>query len=187
MHECRQCAPSICHVSGCHGNGMRQPLCIHHNMALDSRYLFPSVISFAFRAICILDALCINDAKRRLFFATKADADRANLIFLMPAPAGLTRLPPPSHSSGKNTHTPYSIWGIRWAAFATGNRFSIHTKRRRTLHTNRFFAASSFFARFPEFRESFQTGPDLCRLDILFSSLQFTHLLAVWQKIVNRF
>jgi len=82
MHECLQRATSICHICGRHSNSVRQTLRIDCNMTLNSRYLFAGVISFALGAVGIFYALRINDAKRRLFFAAKADAGRANRIFL---------------------------------------------------------------------------------------------------------
>ena len=106
MHERSQRPFSIRHICSRHSNGVWQALCVDCDVALYSRYLLAGVIPLVLRGVRILDALCINDAKRRLFFATKADAGRANLIFLTPAPAGLTHLPMSSHSSGKSTNTP---------------------------------------------------------------------------------
>ena len=105
-HKRHQRAFSIRYIRRRHSNGVWQPLRIDHNVTLDPRNLFAGIVPFAFRAIGILDALRINDAKRRLLVAPKADAGRANLIFLTPAPAGLTHLPMSSHSSGKSTNTP---------------------------------------------------------------------------------
>jgi len=182
MHECRQRTTPIRHICCRHRNRVWQPLCINRNMALNSRHLFACVISFALRCVGIFYALCINDAKRRLFFAAKADAGRANHIFLMPAPAGLTHLQPAWRSSGKNTNTRCSNSDIHSGAFATGSRFSIRTELRKILRKDRFALASSFSGRSPRWSEPFQIVRDSRRLGILFSSGQFTHLFAVWQK-----
>ena len=161
---------------------MRQPLRVDHDMTLDSRNLFAGVVPFAFGAIGILDALRINDAKCRLLVAPKADAGRANRIFLMPAPAGSIHLPTASCSICGNTNTPRPISGNRSATSATGNRSSIHTARRKILHIDRFALASSFSARFPVAHALFQIALDSRRLGILVSCIQFTHLLDHWQK-----
>ena len=161
---------------------MWQPLRINHNVALNSRNFFASVVSFAFRAIRILDALRINDAKRRLLVAPKADARRANRIFLMPAPAGSIHLPKASYSIFGNTNTPRPISENRSATSATGNRSSTRTVRRKILRIDRFALASSFFARFPVARALFQIVLDSRRLGILFSCIQFTHFWDEWQK-----
>jgi len=161
---------------------MWQSLRINHNVALNPRNFFASVVSFAFRAIRILDALRINDAKRRLLVAPKADARRANRIFLMPAPAGSIHLPKASYSICGNTNTPRPISENRSATSATGNRSSTRTVRRKILRIDRFALASSFFARFPVARALFQIVLDSRRLGILFSCIQFTHFWDEWQK-----
>ena len=161
---------------------MWQSLRINHNVALNPRNFFACVVSFAFRAIRILDALRINDAKRRLLVAPKADAGRANRIFLMPAPAGSIHLPKASYSIYGNTNTLRPISENRSATSATGNRSSTRTERRKILRIDRFALASSFSARFPAARALFQIALDSRRLDILFSCIQFTHLLDEWQK-----
>jgi hypothetical protein len=182
MHECRQCTSSIRHICCRHGNGMRQPLCVDCDMTLNSRHLFAGVIAFALGRVSILYALRINDAKRRLFFAAKADAGRANRIFLRPAPADSIHPPLAWRSSGKNTNTLCSNSGIHLVTCATGNRFSIHTARRKTLRRDRFALASSFSSHFPGWCAPFQTARGSRRLGILFSSTQFTHLSCIWQK-----
>ena len=182
MHECRQCATPIRYICCRHGNCVRQSLGIDRNMALNSRHLFASVISFTLSRVGIFYALCINDAKRRLFVAAKADADHANHIFLMPAPAGLIRLPPTWHSNGRNMNTRYSNSDTRSVAFATGIRFSIRTVLRKIPRIDRFAVASSSSVRFPEWPGPFQIVRDSRRLGILFASSQFTHLFADLQK-----
>jgi len=181
-HKRHQCAFSICHICRRHCDSMWQPLRINHNVALNSRNFFASVVSFAFRAIRILDALRINDAKRRLLVAPKADARRANRIFLMPAPAGSIHLPKASYSIFGNTNTPRPISENRSATSATGNRSSTRTERRKILRIDRFSLVSSFSARFPVAHALFQIVLDSRRLGILFSCIQFTHLLDEWQK-----
>ena len=106
MHECCQCAAPIRYIRRRHSDGMRQTLRIDHNVALDTRNLFTRIVSFVFRAVCIFDTLCVNNAKPRLLFASKADAGRANLIFLMPAPAGSIHLLMALYSICENTNTP---------------------------------------------------------------------------------
>ena len=181
-HKRHQCAFSIRHIRRRHGNGVRQALRIDHNMALDPRNLFASVVPFAFRTIAILDALRINDAKRRLLVAPKADAGRANRIFLMPAPAGSIHLPTAAYSICGNTNTPRPISGNRSATSAIGNRFSAHTIPRKIFRIDRFSLASSSFARFPVAHALFQIALDSRRSGILVSCIQFTHLLDEWQK-----
>ena len=181
-HKRHQRAFAIRHIRRRHRNGVWQPLRIDHNVALDSRNLFAGIVPFAFRAIGILDALRINDAKRRLLVAPKADAGRANRIFLMPAPAGSIPLPTASYSICGNTNTPRPISGNRSATSATGNRFSAHTTPRKIFRINRFALASSSFVRFPGALALFQIALDSRRLGRLVSCIQFTHLLDDWQK-----
>jgi hypothetical protein len=181
-HKRHQRALSIRDIRRRYCNGVRQALRIDHNMAFDSRNLFASVVALAFRAVRILDTLRINDAKRRLLAAPKADADRANLIFLMPAPADSVLLPMASHSICENTSTPQPISGNRSAASAIGIRFSIRTARRKIFRRDRFALASSFCAHSPGSAAPFQTARGSRRLGILFSSLQFTHFFTTWQK-----
>ena len=78
-HKRHQRAFAIRHIRRRHRNGVWQPLRIDHNVALDTRNLFTRIVSFVFRAVCIFDTLCVNDAKRRFLFVSKADAGRANL------------------------------------------------------------------------------------------------------------
>ena len=78
-------------------------------MTLDARYFFACVVPFVLCTVCIFNALRINNAKRGFPAATMVDAGRANLIFLMPAPAGLILFPMAWHSTDKNTCTPYAI------------------------------------------------------------------------------
>ncbi len=122
---------------------------IDHDMAFDSRDLFAGVVALAFRAVRIFDTLRIDDAKRRLLAAPKADAGRANLIFLMSAPADSVLLPMASHSICENTSTPQPISGNRSAASATGICFSVRTARRKIFRRDRFALASSFCAHSP--------------------------------------
>jgi hypothetical protein len=176
-HKRHQCAFSIRHIRRRHSNGVRQPLRIDHNVALDPRNLFAGVVPFALRAIGILDALRINDAKRRLLVASKADAGRANRIFLVPAPAGSIHLPTAAYSICGNTNTPRPILGNRSATFATGNHFSAHTIPRKIFRIDRFALALSSSARFPIAHALFQIALDSRRSGILVSYIQFMHLL----------
>lgn len=57
-------------------------------MALDARYFFTRVITLVFCSVRISHALRINDHEGGVLAPSTADADRANHIFLMPAPAG---------------------------------------------------------------------------------------------------
>ena len=182
MHEGRQRATPIRHICRRHGNRMRQTLRINYNVALDTRNLFTCVVSFVFRTVCILDTLRINDTKRRLLVAPKAGAGRANLIFLMPAPAGSIHLPTALHSIYENTNTPRPISENRSVAFATDTRFSARTTPHKIFRISRFFLAWSSSALFPVFLGSFQTVRGLHRLGILFSSNHFTILFGIWQK-----
>ena len=181
-HKRHQRTFSIRYIRRRYCNGMRQALRIDHNMALDSRNLFASVVALAFRAVRIFDALRINDAKRRLLVAPKADAGRANLIFLTPALADSILLPLALHSICENTNTPPPISGNRSAAFAIDIHFSVRTARRKIFRRDRFALASSFCAHSPKSAEPFQTARGLHRLGRLFSSRQFTRLFTAWQK-----
>ena len=147
--ERSQRAFSIRYLCRGNGNGIGQTLGIDHNMALDPRYFLAGVIAFFLCRIGILYALRINDAKGGLLAAPTVGADRANLIFLMPAPAGLILLPMACHSTGKNTNTRYSREENHWAAFAIGSRFSAHRELHKKLHTNQPAVAWFSSWRFP--------------------------------------
>ena len=67
---------------------MRQALSVDRDMTFDARDFLPRVVPFTFRAIGILDALRINNAKACFGVPPLLDTGRANLIFLTPAPAG---------------------------------------------------------------------------------------------------
>jgi len=182
MHKRRQGSAPIRYIRRGHCDCVGQSLRIDRDMALDSRNLLASVISLTASRISIFDALRINDAKRRLFFAAKADAGRANRIFLKPAPAGLIRLPRLLRSSEQNTSTPYSNEDIRSAACATGSRFSVHTALHKTPRIDQLALAWLSYAPSPVSVAPFQIAPDLRHSDIFFSLRKFTRLFDVRQK-----
>ena len=78
---------AIGHVRSGHRHGMRQALRVHGNMALDARHLLARVITLLSGGIRVLYALRVHDQERRAGVALLSGTGRANLIFLMPAPA----------------------------------------------------------------------------------------------------
>ncbi len=93
-----QCPLSIRDIGCRHRNSMGESFCINGNMAFNARYLLPRIIAFVLCRIRVFDALGINDQKGAACAPTMFDTGRANLIFLMPAPAGLTHFPTASLS-----------------------------------------------------------------------------------------
>ena len=67
---------------------MRQSLGVHRDVALDARDLLACVIALQARRVRVLHALRVHDQERAAGVAPQFLAGRANLIFLMPAPAG---------------------------------------------------------------------------------------------------
>ena len=130
-----------------HCDGMRQTLGVNHNMALDSRDFFASVVTFVPRGIGIFNALRINDAETRFLCATMVDAGPANLIFLKPAQAGLILLLMAWRSIGRNNGKPCSISESLSAAFAIDSRFLKHRELHKTPHTSQLAVAWSSFGR----------------------------------------
>ncbi len=72
---------------------MGQSLRIDGNMAFDSTYLFARVVAFVLGGIRVFHALGINDQIAAVYAPTMFDTGRANLIFLMLAPANLIHFP----------------------------------------------------------------------------------------------
>lgn len=134
--ECNQRTFSVGHLRGRHGKGMRQSLRVHRDMPLDPRHFLARIVTFLFGRVRVFDALRINDQIRRLFFPSRFFADLSNLIFLMPAPAGLAGPFPVFLSTWQNTHTPSSTSDTPSAAASIGIPSSAHTAARRTPHTN---------------------------------------------------
>ena len=114
-----QCPFTICDIRCCDGNSMRQSLCVHRNMTLNPRHFLTRIIAFVCCGIRILDTLCINDAKARFVVAPLLLSGLCNLIFLMPARAGLILLRSLWYSIAGNTHVRYAILGSHLATFAT--------------------------------------------------------------------
>ena len=65
-------------VGGRDMDEMRQPLRVHADMPLDSRYFLSSVVAFVFRRVRILHALRVNDQKACLLVPPKVLSDLAN-------------------------------------------------------------------------------------------------------------
>jgi len=125
-------------------------------MPLDTRDFLACVIAFVFGAIGIFYALGINDAKARFDVASLSGTRRANLIFLMPVPAGYLGLLV-SHSTAKNNDVLSAISENHSATSAIGNHFSISTAPHKTHRTNQLGAGASSCAHFPIAHESVQT------------------------------
>jgi len=128
-------------------------------MPLDTRDFLACVIPFVFGAIGIFYALGINDAKACFELASLFGTRRANLIFLMLAPANYSPLLA-SHSTAKNNDVPSAISENHSATSAIGNHFSISTALHKTHRTNQLGAGASSFAHFPIIHESVQTVLD---------------------------
>ncbi len=121
-----QCAFAIGYLRRRHRNGMRQPLRIDRDMAFDARYFLASVITLLTRRVRVLHALRVHDQERAVSVAPLFLAGRANLIFLMPAPARLHRAGR-AHSIYANRRTHSAIWEIRQAGTSIGNRCAADT------------------------------------------------------------
>ncbi len=75
---------------GCRdGNGMGQSLGIDRDVALDAGDFLAGIVAFCLCAIRVLDALRVDDQKARRGFAPLSGTNRANHIFLKPAPETL--------------------------------------------------------------------------------------------------
>lgn len=112
---------AIRHLRRGHADRMGQALRIDHDMALDARNFLAGVVAFVPRAVGILHALRINDAKTRLDVAPLFDTGRANLIFLKPAPAGSILLHR-ARSTAQNRSVRCAISENRSVACAIGSR-----------------------------------------------------------------
>jgi hypothetical protein len=128
-------------------------------MPLDTGDFLACIIAFAVSTIGIFYTLGINDAKARFDVASLSGTRRANLIFLMPVPAGYLCLLA-YHSTAKNNDVPSAISENPSAASAIGNRFSISTAPHKIYRTNQLGAGASSCAHFPIVHESVQTGLD---------------------------
>jgi hypothetical protein len=128
-------------------------------MPFDTRDFLARIIAFVFSAIGIFYALGINDAKARFDGASLSGTRYANLIFLMPVPAGYLCLLA-SHSTAKNNDVPSAISENHSATSAIGNHFSADTARHKIHRTNQLGAGASSCAHFPIVHESVQTGLD---------------------------
>ena len=62
--QCQQGSLSVCHLCRGHRNGMRQPLGVHRNVALDARDLLARVIALEGRRVRVLHALRVHDQER---------------------------------------------------------------------------------------------------------------------------
>ena len=100
----RQRTGTIGYLGRRHMNRMRQALRVHRNMALDARDLLAGVIPLGLRRVGILDALRVDDAKRRLAGATSGNTYVADHIFLKRSPAGSIRRSPARCSIAGSTH-----------------------------------------------------------------------------------
>lgn len=76
-----QCTFTVSHFRRRHRNSMRQTLGINSDMALDTRYLLASVITFLVGRVCVFHALRVHDQERAANVAPLFLSDRANLIF----------------------------------------------------------------------------------------------------------
>ena len=116
----QQGAFPVGYVGRRNGDGVRQSLGIHRNVAFDARHLLASIVTFLSRTIGVLDALRVDDQKARRGFAPLSCTGRANHIFLKPVPERLSRLNR-VRSTWRSTHAPCAISGIHLAASAIGN------------------------------------------------------------------
>ena len=127
---------------------MRQSLGVDRDMTFDAGDFFPRVVPFKLRAIGILDALRINDAKTCFVVPTLFDTGRANLIFLTPAQASLRHSPQAFQPISENRNAPYATSESPEATSATDNHFSANTIPRKKLRTDPRCAASFVSAPF---------------------------------------
>src|SRR5512144_2150373 len=101
---------------------MGQAVGVHAEVALDARDLLAAVIALAFRCVCILDALRVNDEEGGFLVPPTVFPDCANHLFLAPLPDGSVRSPL-ARSISENSHNMSATGESLGSAFATGNRF----------------------------------------------------------------
>ena len=130
-----QCTVTVSHFRCRHRNGMRQPQGINSDMALDARHLLAGVIAFLVSRVRILHTLRVHNQERAASVAPLFLSGRANLIFLMPAPAR-SRRAGQAHSICANRHIHSAIWETLWAKISTGNQYAADTAQHKILHTN---------------------------------------------------
>ena len=81
-----QRAVAVGHIGRGNRDGVRQPLRIDGDVALDAGNFFARVVALLLRAVGVLHTLRINDQEAGRAAASLFDTGRANLIFLMPVP-----------------------------------------------------------------------------------------------------
>ena len=77
---------AVGHLGRGDGDGMRQTLSVHRDVALDAGDLLARVIALLFGAIGVLHALRVNDQEAGCGVAPLSGAGLANGFFLRPAP-----------------------------------------------------------------------------------------------------
>jgi len=138
---------------------MWQALRSHCQMTFDAGDFLAGVIALELCAIGVLHTLRIQDDKATPARATKAGADRANHIFLRPAPTGLTL--GQARSRSPNMHKRCATWESLPAPSAIGSRCVTHTTPRKTPHISPLPVAGSVSALIPVTPGSSQIVPCL--------------------------
>jgi len=136
-------------VGGRDVDHMRQTVCVHADMPLDTGHKLAAVKALLFGCICILHALRVNDEEAGLRAPTKALSDLANRIFLKPLPRGCLQLRV-SGSILQNKRGNFPMRENLRATSATGSRFSAQTEPRRIPHISQAFLASFSSLPFPK-------------------------------------
>ena len=111
---------AICHLGRSNGHCVRQSLGVHHDVTFDTRDLLARVIALQGCCVCVFHTLRVNDQERAAGAAPQFLAGRANLIFLMPAPAGCPLHG--AHSRSQSMNALCATWEILRATCATDTR-----------------------------------------------------------------
>src|SRR5690606_30969027 len=129
------------------GHRVRQPLRVHCDVALDARNLLARVIALLACRVRVLHALRVHNQERAAGVAPPFLAGHANLIFLMPAPAGC--LLRGAHSRWPSMSALCATWENHWAGLAIGSPCAAGTAPRRIPRTDLLDVALSFCGHSP--------------------------------------